>query len=116
MILAFVILGTLGTNLAGFILGVIVLDMAQQFGHVSNQTRIYGLVPEARSRLNMIYMTCSFSGGAIGSYLCTYFWNHSGWWGVCGFSIALMILALGVWLRSNSRERVMAEDSSSPAG
>ncbi len=101
MIVAFAILGALGTNLAGFILGVIVLDMAQQFGHVSNQTRIYGLVPEARSRLNMIYMTCSFSGGAVGSYLCTYFWNHSGWWGVCGFSIALMVLALGVWLRSN---------------
>ncbi len=69
MILAFVILGALGTNLAGFILGVIVLDMAQQFGHVSNQSRIYALVPEARSRLNMVYMTCSFTGGAIGSYV-----------------------------------------------
>jgi predicted MFS family arabinose efflux permease len=108
MILAFVILGTLGTNLAGFILGVIVLDLAQQFGHVSNQTRIYGLVPEARSRLNMIYMTCSFSGGATGSYLCTYFWNHAGWWGVCGFSLALMVLALGVWWGFNRglRQRI----------
>lgn len=103
MILAFVILGALGTNLAGFILGVIVLDLAQQFGHVSNQSRIYALVPEARSRLNMIYMTCSFSGGAIGSYLCTYLWNHAGWWGVCGFSIALMCVALGVWTTFNRR-------------
>lgn len=101
MIVSYVILGALGTNLAGFILGIIVLDLAQQFGHVSNQTRIYGLVPEARSRLNMIYMTCSFSGGAAGSYLCTWFFKHVGWWGVCGFSIAVMTLALGVWWRFN---------------
>lgn len=101
LLLAFVILGTLGTNLAGFIIGVIVLDLAQQLGHVSNQTRIYGLVPEARSRLNMIYMTCSFTGGALGSYLCTYFWNRFGWWGVCSFSITLMLVALAQWWRFN---------------
>ena len=101
MLLAFLILGAFGTNLAGFILGIIVLDLAQQFGHVSNQTRIYGLVPEARSRLNMVYMTCSFTGGSLGSYFCTYFWNHAGWWGVCGFSLALMMLALVVWWSFN---------------
>ena len=101
MILAFLILGTLGTNLAGFILGVIMLDLAQQFGHVSNQTRIYALVPQARSRLNMVYMTCSFTGGSLGSFLCTYFWNHAGWWGVCGFSITLMLVALVAWWSFN---------------
>jgi predicted MFS family arabinose efflux permease len=101
MMLSYVILGALGANLAGFIFGIILLDLAQQFGHVSNQTRIYGLVPEARSRLNMIYMTCSFSGGAAGSYLCTWFWNHAGWWGVCGFSLAVMAAALGVWWAFN---------------
>jgi predicted MFS family arabinose efflux permease len=101
VLISFVILGTLGTNLAGLILGIVILDMAQQFGHVSNQARIYGLVPEARSRLNMIYMTCSFTGGALGSFLCTYFWNHFGWWGVCGFSITLMLLASLQWWRFN---------------
>ena len=60
-------------------------------------TRIYGLIPEARSRLNMIYMTCSFSGGAVGSYLCTYFWNVAGWSGVCAFSLTLLTAALGIW-------------------
>ncbi len=45
MIVSYLILGFLGTNLAGFIVGVILLDLAQQFGHVSNQTRIYGLAP-----------------------------------------------------------------------
>jgi predicted MFS family arabinose efflux permease len=116
MIVAYLILGFLGTNLAGFIVGVILLDMAQQFGHVSNQTRIYGLAPEARSRLNMIYMTCSFTGGSIGSYMCTYFWNHSGWWGVCGFSLTLMVLALVVWWSFNRGARAMATDSSTTTG
>lgn len=101
MILAFLILGAFGTNLAGFIAGVILLDLAQQFGHVSNQTRIYGLIPQARSRLNMVYMTCSFSGGAIGSYVCTDLWHRAGWWGVCGFSITLMLVALVVWAGFN---------------
>ncbi len=111
MIVAFLILGFLGTNLAGFILGVVLLDLAQQFGHVSNQTRIYGLEPGARSRLSMIYMTCSFGGGAMGSYLCTYFWNHFGWWGVCGFSLGLMVAAFGIWWGFNARRRATAGDS-----
>ena len=49
--------GLLGARLWGLIAGVILLDLAMQVCHVTNQTRIYALVPEARSRLNMIYMT-----------------------------------------------------------
>jgi predicted MFS family arabinose efflux permease len=110
LLTSFVILGAFGTNLAGFILGVIVLDMAQQFGHVSNQTRIYGLVPQARSRLNMVYMTCSFTGGSLGSYLCTYFWNRFGWWGVCGFGVLMMLVATAVWWRFNRRSTSLPPD------
>jgi predicted MFS family arabinose efflux permease len=117
VMLAFVVLGLFGTNLAAFIVGVIILDLAQQFGHVSNQTRIYGLVPEARSRLNMVYMTASFTGGALGSYFCTYFWHQTGWWGVCAFSIALMISALVIWWSTNpavSMEALTPPQTSQP--
>jgi hypothetical protein len=80
------------------IAGVILLDLAMQVCHVTNQTRIYALVPEARSRLNMIYMTSTFSCGALGSYMSTYWWHRSGWWGVCGFSLAISGVALiGGW-------------------
>jgi len=96
---SFVMLGLWGTNLLGLIIGVLVLDMAQQMAHVTNQTRIYGLVPEARSRLNMVYMTCSFTGGSLGSYFATVWWHLAGWWGVCGFGLGLLLLALLAWWR-----------------
>jgi predicted MFS family arabinose efflux permease len=103
MMVAFLILGTFGTNLAGVIVGVLVLDLAQQLSHVTNQARIYALIPEARSRLNMIYMTCSFTGGSVGSYLSTWWWNRAGWWGVCGFSLGALLIALLAWWRLGER-------------
>ncbi len=98
MALSFVVLGTLGARLWGLIAGIVLLDLAMQVCHVTNQTRIYALVPEARSRLNMIYMTATFTCGALGSYLSTVWWQRSGWWGVCGFSLAITAIALaGGW-------------------
>ena len=98
MAVSFVVLGLLGARLWGLIAGVILLDLAMQVCHVTNQTRIYALVPEARSRLNMIYMTSTFTCGSLGSYLSTYWWHHWGWWGVCGFSLIVSAVALvGGW-------------------
>ena len=104
MALSFMVLGLLGTRLWGLIAGVILLDLAMQVCHVTNQTRIYALVPEARSRLNMIYMTATFTCGSLGSYMATYWWQHSGWGGVCGFSLALSAIALlGGWRLGKAR-------------
>jgi predicted MFS family arabinose efflux permease len=73
--------------------GVIVLDIGAQMCQVANQTRIFGLDPSARSRLNTIYMTVYFTGAAIGSALSTLAWTHWGWNGVCGFAIGMIALA-----------------------
>lgn len=89
---SFVVMYFLGEHLAGLIFGVILLDFGVQAGHVTNQTRIYSLLPEARSRLNMVYMICYFVAGAIGSYAGTVLWEHCGWGGVCGFGAALIFL------------------------
>ena len=53
-------------HMAVLVAGVIVLDMGAQLSQVGNQTRIFGLVPSARSRLNTVYMTMYFSGAAVG--------------------------------------------------
>jgi predicted MFS family arabinose efflux permease len=73
--------------------GVVILDMGAQMTQVANQTRIFGLVPSARSRLNTVYMTVYFSGAAAGSALATIAWVHWGWNGVCVLALGLIGLA-----------------------
>lgn len=69
-------------SVVGCIAGIILIDIAQQSVHVSNQTRIYTLIPEARNRLNTVYMACSFAGTACGSAIGLFLWRHYGWAGV----------------------------------
>jgi predicted MFS family arabinose efflux permease len=97
---SFLLLGVLGKMMAGLIVGVILLDVGVQSGHVANQTRIYGLDPGARSRLNTVYMFCYFSGGSIGSWLGAICWQREGWTAVCAFGIAVMAMALLMFARS----------------
>ena len=80
---SYVFMGLTGYHLAGLVLGVILLDVGVQSAHISNQTKIFSLVPEARSRLNTVYMTGYFTGGSLGSVLGGLAWTHFGWAGVC---------------------------------
>jgi predicted MFS family arabinose efflux permease len=80
-------------HLAALIVGVVVLDMGAQMTQVANQTRIFGLVPSARSRLNTVYMTVYFAGAAAGSALATIAWVHWRWNGVCVLALCLVSFA-----------------------
>ncbi|WP_332455558.1 MFS transporter [Bordetella genomosp. 13] len=74
--------------------GILIQDLAIQGVHVTNQSAIYRLRPEARSRLTAGYMTSYFIGGASGSLLASWLYPHAGWTGVCVVGAALGILAL----------------------
>jgi predicted MFS family arabinose efflux permease len=100
-------------HIAILVVGVVVLDMGAQLAQVANQTRIFGLVPSARSRLNTVYMTVYFSGAAAGSALSTMAWVHWKWNGVCG--MALGLIALG-GLRHAFGSRVPAHSPDSRSG
>ena len=80
-------------HIAALIVGVVVLDMGAQMTQVANQTRIFGLVPSARSRLNTVYMTVYFTGAAAGSALATIAWVHWRWNGVCVLALCLISFA-----------------------
>jgi len=80
-------------HLAVLVVGVVMLDMGAQLAQVANQTRIFGLVSSARSRLNTVYMTVYFSGSAIGSALSTMAWARWKWNGVCELALGLIALA-----------------------
>lgn len=68
-----------GSHLYLFIAGIILIDIGQQAIHVTNQTRIYALVPEARNRLNTIFMSVSFVGASFGSALGLWLWDKGQW-------------------------------------
>jgi predicted MFS family arabinose efflux permease len=89
-----------GRSLPGLILAIILVDAGVQSGHVANQSRIYSLVPNARSRLNTFYMVMFFAGGAMGSYCGTLGWKLWGWGGFCLFPIAAIGCALVYFLRT----------------
>jgi predicted MFS family arabinose efflux permease len=101
-------------HLAALVVGVVVLDMGAQMTQVANQTRIFGLVPSARSRLNTVYMTVYFSGAAMGSALATIAWVHWGWNGVCILALGLIALAWTVhalgYRGAGDRCKVTTED------
>lgn len=92
-IVAWLVFG-LSPGLVGLIVGVIVLDFGVQISLVSNQHVIYGLHPEYKSRLNTLFMTTMFVGGAIGSLLASVAWGHGGWFAVCVLGGVLPVGAL----------------------
>jgi len=80
-------------HIAALVLGVVILDVGAQMTQIANQTRIFGLVASARSRLNTVYMVLYFVGAAMGSWLSTLAWAHWGWNGVCLLALGFMALA-----------------------
>ncbi|HVC15481.1 MAG TPA: MFS transporter [Acidimicrobiales bacterium] len=84
------------TSLAALLAGVVVLDVGVEGMHVTNQTLIYEVAPEARSRVNSAYMTCFFAGGAVSSGLAGAVYAAAGWTGVCGLGGGLGVLAMAM--------------------
>lgn len=102
-LLAFILFWLVGQWLWGLIIGVILLDFGAQGTHISNQTRIYRLNPEARSRLNTVYMVSYFIGGSLGSMLGAYGWSIGRWAGVCTVGTLMLVTALVVYVLRGRR-------------
>ncbi|MEN4696983.1 MFS transporter [Pantoea agglomerans] len=84
-------------QLAPLIVGILLLDLAVQAVHITNQSVIYAQMPEARNRLNAGYMTSYFMGGAAGSLLSATAYHLWGWYGVCGAGALLTVVNLLIW-------------------
>lgn len=75
----------------------VIFDFGFQAALVSHQTLVYGLQPEARSRLNALLFTGVFVGMAAGGGLGALALAHGGWNGVALLACATSAAAL--WVR-----------------
>lgn len=89
------------------IIGILVLDLTVQGVHITNQTVIYRIHPDARNRLTAGYMTSYFIGGAAGSLISASAWQHAGWAGVCLVGTTVALLNLLVWWRGYHRQEAV---------
>ncbi|HXZ06907.1 MAG TPA: hypothetical protein VEI25_02520, partial [Paraburkholderia sp.] len=78
------------------VVGMVLLDLGNRASFIANQARIYALRPEARSRLNTVYMVSYFLGGALGAALGGVSALHAAWIGLAAVGMLLSLAAIAV--------------------
>jgi predicted MFS family arabinose efflux permease len=97
VLLAMVLAGLGAGNLILLALAGVILDLAVQGHQVMSQRDIYALRPDARARINSVYMTSVFVGGAIASAVTGVVHAAWGWTGVTVLGALLAVGAAVIW-------------------
>jgi len=92
------------SSVVALIAGIVALDLGVQAMHISNQSAVYSLHGQARSRLTTAYMVAYFMGGVILSAITSALYSSGGWGAVCVLGAATAAIGLLAWLVT---ERVM---------
>lgn len=87
-----------GDTYWGLILAVVFVDIGLQCLQLSNQSGCIAELPSAANRVNTIFMTVYFIGGACGTFLAGLGWHHLEWTGVCLVGLSLPTVSLLVTL------------------
>ncbi|WP_338652097.1 MFS transporter [Lysinibacillus sp. Y5S-8] len=98
LLISWLFINYLEQSLLALVVGIILLDLAVQAIHVTNQTMILPLRAEARSRLTAGYMVFYSIGSAGGSIASTQTYAHFGWEGVCLLGASISTIALLFWV------------------
>lgn len=97
LLLSWLLISYTDQSLFALVIGIVLLDLAVQAVHVTNQSMIFALQAEARSRLAAGYMVFYSIGSAVGSISSTLTYAHYGWDGVCLLGASVSTLALLFW-------------------
>ena len=89
------IVGGLSTSWPLLVIAALLLDMAAAANLVAGQRAIFALGPEARGRLNGLFLALFFLGGAAGSYAAGFAFDYGGWTTACLLGGLMPLLALG---------------------
>nr|WP_133749380.1 MFS transporter [Pseudomonas sp. LP_7_YM] len=88
----------------GMAISGVILDFCVQMNMVVGQRAVYALDAKSRSRLNALYMTSIFIGGATGSIIASPLYDHGGWIWIVLAGSAFPLLALLVFLKAWASE------------
>ncbi len=110
ILISFIVFYFSSHSIIGLIIGVILLDMGVQATHISNQSIIFALIPEARNRINTVYMVSYFIGGALGTFFASLVWKNYEWNGVCAIGAILSIIVMAVHLSYYKKSSATATD------
>jgi len=97
MLTAWLPIAALSDSLWALVAGVVVLDFGIQAVHVTSQSMLFAVRPEARSRLVGGYMVFYSVGSAGGALASTAAYAHAGWTGVCALGATISLGALLFW-------------------
>jgi len=93
-------------SLLAFILATLLLDIGFQAVQINNLAQIYTLDESAHSRINTIYMSSMFIGGALGTFTGVYCWEHGGWALVTLQLLALSVVSLAIIIATARSEKM----------
>ncbi|KFC74121.1 DeoR family transcriptional regulator, glycerol-3-phosphate regulon repressor [Bosea sp. LC85] len=97
MVVSWIPIASMSASLWNLIIGIVLLDLAIQAVHITNQTMIFAVRPDARSRLVGGYMVFYSVGSALGSIASTMVYARAGWIGVCVLGASISLVALLFW-------------------
>ena len=96
-LLSFALAAVAGHSLLVVIAVLVLFDIAVQGINILNQSRIFSLSDDARSRLNTAFVTSNFIGGAVGSAVAGILWSVGGWQAVVITGLGSSCFGLLVW-------------------
>jgi predicted MFS family arabinose efflux permease len=105
LLVAWIFIACLHRPFVMLVIGIVLLDFAVQAVHVTNQSMIFAVHPEAKSRLVAAYMIFYSLGSGLGAYASTLAYAAFHWLGVCGLGACFSAAALGVWANTLTARR-----------
>lgn len=95
-------------------IGAVLLDLAVQAVHVTNQNLIVAHAPDASSRIIGAYMIYYSLGSALGAITTSALYEHLGWPAACLLGAGYSAAALTIWGLDQAHGRDRADDAELP--
>jgi predicted MFS family arabinose efflux permease len=97
---SFLLLFFFPTNIVLILAGGALMEGSRQLIQIPNQSQTISLVPEARSRLNMLYISGCLVGASLGAGAGLMAWHWDRWRGVCYVAFAILAIQGVIFMQS----------------